>query len=214
MRIIRVLVVLAGLLAGGHHSAAQTPPAQPQPPPAQAPAAGQTAQPAQPPAQQPAAAPPAAQAAPPAAPTPPPAPPAPPTLDVDGDLKRLVGSIEIADKEIAASKDNENALGTLRGQVDIADLAGVSPGTVSRALKNQSGLTEETRQLILRCASELGYNVINLRPNKLKRISFLTSRLPNLTINPFYAPILHGVEDACHDEEIALSYISLRPRSG
>ena len=103
---------------------------------------------------------------------------------------------------------SETNLITMR---DIADLAGVSPGTVSRALKNQSGLTEETRQLILRCASELGYNVINLRPNKLKRISFLTSRLPNLTINPFYAPILHGIEDACHDQEIALSYISLRP---
>ena len=78
---------------------------------------------------------------------------------------------------------SETNLVTMR---DIADLAGVSPGTVSRALKNQSGLTEETRQLILRCASELGYNVINLRPNKLKRVSFLTSRLPNLTINPFY----------------------------
>lgn len=103
---------------------------------------------------------------------------------------------------------SETNLVTMR---DIADLVGVSPGTVSRALKNQSGLREETRQLILRCATELGYNVINLRPNKLKRISFLTSRLPNLTINPFYAPILHGIEDACHDEEIALSYISLRP---
>jgi LacI family transcriptional regulator, repressor for deo operon, udp, cdd, tsx, nupC, and nupG len=105
-------------------------------------------------------------------------------------------------------RTSETNLVTMR---DIADLAGVSPGTVSRALKNQTGLREETRQLILRCASELGYNVINLRPNKLKRVSFLTSRLPNLTINPFYAPILHGVEDACRDEDIALSYISLRP---
>lgn len=102
----------------------------------------------------------------------------------------------------------ETNLVTMR---DIADLAGVSPGTVSRALKNQSGLTEQTRQLILRCAAELGYNALNLRSNKLRRVGFLTSRLPNLTINPFYAPILHGVEDACHDEEIALSYISLRP---
>jgi LacI family transcriptional regulator, repressor for deo operon, udp, cdd, tsx, nupC, and nupG len=102
----------------------------------------------------------------------------------------------------------ETNLVTMR---DIANLAGVSPGTVSRALKNQTGLTEQTRQLILRCASELGYNALNLRSNKLKRVGFVTSRLPNLTINPFYAPILHGVEDACHDEEIALSYISLRP---
>ncbi len=115
-------------------------------------------------------------------------------------MKRLV--------EFLNMRTNDTNLVTMR---DIADLAGVSPGTVSRALKNQSGLTEQTRQLILRCASELGYNALNLRSNKLKRVGFLTSRLPNLTINPFYAPILHGVEDACHDEEIALSYISLRP---
>jgi LacI family transcriptional regulator, repressor for deo operon, udp, cdd, tsx, nupC, and nupG len=115
-------------------------------------------------------------------------------------MKRLV--------EFFNMRTSENNLVTMR---DIADLAGVSPGTVSRALKNQSGLTEQTRQLILRCASELGYNALNLRSNKLKRVGFVTSRLPNLAINPFYAPILHGVEDACHDEEIALSYISLRP---
>jgi LacI family transcriptional regulator, repressor for deo operon, udp, cdd, tsx, nupC, and nupG len=94
---------------------------------------------------------------------------------------------------------------------DVANRAGVSIGTVSRALKNQTGLTEETRQQVLRSALELGYDTTNLRPNKLRRVSFLTSRLPDLTINPFYSPVLHGVEDACRDEEIVLSYISLRP---
>lgn len=94
---------------------------------------------------------------------------------------------------------------------DVARRAGVSTGTVSRALKNQAGLTEETRQQVLRSALELGYDTTNLRPNKLKRVSFLTSRLSNLTVNPFYSPVLHGVEDACRNEEIVLSYTSLRP---
>jgi LacI family transcriptional regulator, repressor for deo operon, udp, cdd, tsx, nupC, and nupG len=94
---------------------------------------------------------------------------------------------------------------------DVASRAGVSIGTVSRALKNQGGLTEETRQQVLRSALELGYDTSNLRPKKLRRISFLTSRLPDLTHNPFYSPVLHGVEDACRDEEIVLSYTSLRP---
>jgi LacI family transcriptional regulator, repressor for deo operon, udp, cdd, tsx, nupC, and nupG len=94
---------------------------------------------------------------------------------------------------------------------DVAKRAGVSIGTVSRALKNQTGLTEETRQQVLRSALELGYDTTNLRPNKLRRVSFLTSRLSDLTINPFYSPVLHGVEDACRDEEIVLSYTSLRP---
>jgi LacI family transcriptional regulator, repressor for deo operon, udp, cdd, tsx, nupC, and nupG len=93
----------------------------------------------------------------------------------------------------------------------VADRAGVSIGTVSRALKNQPGLTEDTRQQVLRAALELGYDTSNLRAAKLKRVSFLTSRLPDLAVNPFYSPVLHGVEDACRDEEIVLSYTSLRP---
>ena len=94
---------------------------------------------------------------------------------------------------------------------DVASRAGVSIATVSRALKNQGGLSEETRQQVLRTALELGYNTDNLRPNKLKRVSFLTSRLPNLTENPFYSPVLHGVEEACFANDIVLSYTSLRP---
>jgi DNA-binding LacI/PurR family transcriptional regulator len=94
---------------------------------------------------------------------------------------------------------------------DVASRSGVSIGTVSRALKNQPGLTEETRQQVLRAALELGYDTTNLRPNKLRRISFLTSRLADLSVNPFYSPVLHGVEDACRDEEIVLSITSLRP---
>jgi len=46
------------------------------------------------------------------------APPPPPVLDVDGDLKRLVESIERTAKDICLSKDNESALGNLRGQVE------------------------------------------------------------------------------------------------
>jgi DNA-binding LacI/PurR family transcriptional regulator len=94
---------------------------------------------------------------------------------------------------------------------DVASRAGVSIATVSRALKNQGGLSEETRQQVLRTALELGYNTNNLRPNKLKRVSFLTSRMPNLTENPFYSPVLHGVEEACFANDIVLSYTSLRP---
>ena len=94
---------------------------------------------------------------------------------------------------------------------DVANRAGVSIGTVSRALKNQPGLTEETRRQVLRAALELGYDTANLRASKLRRVSFLTSRLADLAVNPFYSPVLHGVEDACRHEEIVLSYTSIRP---
>jgi LacI family transcriptional regulator, repressor for deo operon, udp, cdd, tsx, nupC, and nupG len=101
----------------------------------------------------------------------------------------------------------ENANVTIR---DVASRAGVSIGTVSRALKNQPGLTEETRQQVLQAAMSLGYNTENLRPAKLRRVSFLTSRLLDLPVNAFYSPVLHGVEEACQDEEIVLSYTALR----
>jgi DNA-binding LacI/PurR family transcriptional regulator len=96
---------------------------------------------------------------------------------------------------------------------DVALRAGVSIGTVSRALKNQGGLTEDTRQQVLRAALELGYDTSNLRQTKLKRVSFLIGRTMDmpLPVNAFYGPVLHGVEDACRDEEIVLSYTSLRP---
>lgn len=94
---------------------------------------------------------------------------------------------------------------------DVAQRAGVSIGTVSRALKNQSGLTEDTRQQVMRAALELGYDTANLRLSRLRRVSFLVSRLSNLSVNPFYSHVLHGVEEACRDGEIVLSYTSLRP---
>lgn len=103
MRTFRVLVLLAGIALGIAQAAGQTPPA-PQPSADQAGQPGQPAQPAAPPA--------------PAAPAAPAAPPPPPVLDVDGDLKRLVESIERTDKDISLSKDNESALGNLRGQVE------------------------------------------------------------------------------------------------
>lgn len=129
MRALRVLVLglvvlLAGLFFGVQSVPAQTPPpAQQAPPAGQAPATRPAQQAAPPAGQQPAAIPPAAptpaaQAAPPAAPAPPPAPVAPPTLDVDGDLKRIVESLERTDKDITSSKDSETSLGSLRGQVE------------------------------------------------------------------------------------------------
>jgi LacI family transcriptional regulator, repressor for deo operon, udp, cdd, tsx, nupC, and nupG len=94
---------------------------------------------------------------------------------------------------------------------DVAQRAGVSIGTVSRALKNQPGLGDATRQQVLRAALELGYDTNNLRTSKLRRVSFLMSRVSNLAVNPFYSHVLHGVEEACRQEEIVLSYASLQP---
>ena len=112
----------------------------------------------------------------------------------------------------ATDSSQTNSIGggvTIR---DVATRAGVSIGTVSRALKNQAGLSENTRMQVLRAALELGYNTGNLRQNKIRRVSFLVSRLDtDVPANPFYSHVLHGVEDASRELEIVLQYLTLRP---
>jgi DNA-binding LacI/PurR family transcriptional regulator len=95
---------------------------------------------------------------------------------------------------------------------DIAKVAGVSIGTVSRALKGQGGLTEDTRQQVLGFAEKLGYDLGRLRSVRPRRILVLMERKRgNITDNPFYSPVLHGAEDGCRLEGVALSYNTLAP---
>lgn len=93
---------------------------------------------------------------------------------------------------------------------DIADAAGVSIGTVSRALKNQSGLSEQTRAVIMRVAKKLGYDTAKLRSSKPGRLIFIYNRnIGSLVSNPFYSVVLQGVENACREEQVSLSLLSI-----
>lgn len=91
---------------------------------------------------------------------------------------------------------------------DIARETGYSIGTVSRALKNQDGLTDKTRARICAVARELGYDFGKLREGDIRRIAFLLHRQHNTqSASPFYLPVLHGAEDACRKRGIALSFV-------
>lgn len=93
---------------------------------------------------------------------------------------------------------------------DVAAAAGVSIGTVSRALKNQPGLSAQTRSEVLQAAERLGYDVSKLRGAKPRRMLFLFNRAhASLSANPFYSIVLQGVEQACHDEGVSLSLLSV-----
>ncbi|MBB6134111.1 DNA-binding LacI/PurR family transcriptional regulator [Massilia aurea] len=95
---------------------------------------------------------------------------------------------------------------------DIARATGYSIGTVSRALKNQEGLADETRTRICATARELGYDVGNLRQREILRVAFLLHRQHNTqAASPFYLPVLHGAEDACRKHGIALSFVVVGP---
>jgi LacI family transcriptional regulator len=95
----------------------------------------------------------------------------------------------------------------------VADKAGVSIGTVSRVLNNKSGVGEETRQHVLSVAQELGYNSSkrsNLSTPSVTHLGFLNQVFTqDITSNPFYADVFHGVEQICRELHINLSYSSL-----
>ncbi|MEU1944955.1 LacI family DNA-binding transcriptional regulator [Streptomyces melanosporofaciens] len=95
---------------------------------------------------------------------------------------------------MSAHSGSEPAL-TMR---DVAARLGVSPMTVSRALRGQRGIGEATRQRVLAEVEALGY-----RPNK--RARELRSGGPNELIglvvtnlaNPFYSQLAVGLEQIC-----------------
>lgn len=84
---------------------------------------------------------------------------------------------------------------------DLADMAGVSLMTVSRAINNKPGVGDEVRQKILKLASEMGY-----RPNQIAR-GLATNRTATIGLvvpdntNPFFAQIARGVEDVAYEHD-------------
>lgn len=94
---------------------------------------------------------------------------------------------------------------------DIARAANVSIGTVSRALKNQPGLSEATRARVVETAQRLGYDAAQLRP-RIRRLTFLLHRQHNnFAASPFFSHVLHGVENACRARGIVPSLLTAGP---
>ncbi|GAA5185142.1 LacI family DNA-binding transcriptional regulator [Niveibacterium umoris] len=94
----------------------------------------------------------------------------------------------------------------------MAARAGVSVGSVSRALKNQPGLSDETRARILAAADTLGYDIGRLRARPLKRVVCLLHRQHStLTGNQFFSHVVQGAEAAAREHGIAMSLFSVAP---
>ena len=77
---------------------------------------------------------------------------------------------------------------------DIAEVVGVSPSTVSRALANLPGVSEELRQKIKDIAKEMGYipdmAAKGLKTRQTKTVGII---IPDIT-NPFFTAFLKGVD--------------------
>ncbi|MEU0091941.1 LacI family DNA-binding transcriptional regulator [Kribbella sp. NPDC006257] len=84
---------------------------------------------------------------------------------------------------------------------DVAQVAGVSPATVSRALSSPEIVEPATRERVIRVAEHLGY-----RPNRAAR-GLITGRtgnfgliLPDLA-NPFFPLVVKGIQQAAREAE-------------
>lgn len=97
---------------------------------------------------------------------------------------------------------------------DIARRSGVSPATVSHALNNKAGVSEETRLRILRIAEELEYPIkaspSPVTSRRLATIGMLvkTDAVPPQA-NPFYSKVIMGIEDVCRRNGISLLFASV-----
>jgi LacI family transcriptional regulator len=99
---------------------------------------------------------------------------------------------------------------------DIAARSGVSPAAVSLALRNKPGVSEDTRQLILRNARDMGYFQFDTsRASTQVNVATIglvvksESHDSPLDGDYFYAPVIAGIESYCRQQDINLIYASL-----
>jgi DNA-binding LacI/PurR family transcriptional regulator len=87
---------------------------------------------------------------------------------------------------------------------DVAQRAGVSHPTVSRALRGDSSVTPETTSRIRRVANELGYipsaAARSLKTNRTRVVGVLVHRVSD----PFYSRVIDGIQDTLHPQAYSI----------
>ena len=99
---------------------------------------------------------------------------------------------------------------------DVAEAAGVHPGTVSRALNNPVEVSAKTVARVRKAAAKLGYVPNpNARGLKTSRSNLLGVVVPDLT-NPLFPPIIRGIDDTVGRARVQRRHRQHRhrPRSG
>ena len=87
---------------------------------------------------------------------------------------------------------------------DVAAAAGVSIGTVSKALNGGGRMREDTRDRVVRAAHELGYASPLIRRAPRVSRSYTIGLLTTDSFNRFAMPIMVGVEDALGAGQISV----------
>jgi LacI family transcriptional regulator len=79
---------------------------------------------------------------------------------------------------------------------DVAQLAGVSPGTVSKALNGRGQLREETRQRVQDAADKLGFHPNQLAKSLIEGRTYTVGVLTTASFGRFTMPLMTGIEDS------------------
>jgi len=87
---------------------------------------------------------------------------------------------------------------------DVAMVAGVSIGTVSKSLNGREGVSTRTRAEVLKAAEQLGFHSNALARNLLTGRSFTVGLITNDSFGRFSIPVMLGAEDALHAGQIAV----------
>ena len=80
---------------------------------------------------------------------------------------------------------------------DIARKAGVSSGTVSNAINNRKGISEQKRQAILKIAREMGYfDQREIKKTESQKIKFVIMNKQGNVVGdtPFFSELIRGIE--------------------
>jgi len=110
---------------------------------------------------------------------------------------------------------------------DVARAAAVSRVTVSRVLNNHANVTDKVRRRVLQAAADLGYLHQRAAPARwstdgqaarpvvvLRRLGFLFTSVHGsqaIIGNPFWSPVLHGVEREASAAGVSVVYRSINP---
>src|SRR5258708_25167809 len=88
---------------------------------------------------------------------------------------------------------------------DVAQLAGVSPMTVSRVLNKPASVREETRLRVEHAIEQLNYLPNRLAKSMVSRngARILALIMPDI-VNPFYTSVARGVEDTARKNHYTL----------
>ncbi|MEZ4661795.1 MAG: LacI family DNA-binding transcriptional regulator [Caldilineaceae bacterium] len=97
---------------------------------------------------------------------------------------------------------------------DIAEVAGVSHPTVSRALRGQGRMSESTRERILDVAKELGYAPSLMARGLVMQRSFCVGLIVPTFLDPFHSEVAQGVEEWArrHHYSLFVSSTDLDPK--